>query len=710
MSRIGACFSALFVVCFTISLVGCGGAEESPATAQAPPPPPPPARKAPAKEAKESISDEGYGDEDYGDEGGSSKQANSSGGVAATSGGSGGMAGYSMPDMDDGYDGQGAGMSDYGGDYGDDYGGGDMYSGGMGGGMDGGGYDDMYGAGYGGGNEIAGPGAGMGGGPGMGAMGGAGGFALVSQFVGQNCSNCHGARQQKGGVRLDGLSPDFNDPHNTDMLARVVGVLEDGSMPPTGRVDPNQKAMVLAFVKGALESTGALDRSFLDQAEMAFASGKEREAINLMYAHGITAGEEEAKEIFQNMRWYSVGKKPTSTLRFATGVILKAAPTLTDLKPIGSTQLGGGGGMGMGMGAPGGRGGRGGANANPQRSFNDLTGEFGQALVGAFESRWLAGDLGTVFNNVVAEAPSHSAAGGMGMGGPGMGMGGPGMGMGGPGMDDYGDDMYSGGYGGAGYGGGNEVAGPGMGMGGGPGAGGRGGGGAGYGGGDTYGGDSGYGGGGYGAGTGGATLATLRPNIRPGQTITPGMVFIGTGSAAELAERAKKQRVDVIFVFDVEATKNNRTNMVNNKTRLRCIYPDGKAVGATKSLVNTEVERARSRGTGEDDMQKSVDRLFTLFDKQVLLSALPAFKSEHAQGRLQQLIRQRESLPEMEESSMNLAVMFEARFFQTMGLISEDQMSTVFQIILEGNEGVSLAAGTEDDRRMVVESVLAARG
>ncbi len=228
-------------------------------------------------------------------------------------------------------------------------------------------------------------------------------------------------------------------------------------------------------------------------------------------------------------------------------------------------------------------------------------------------------------------------------------------------------------------------------------------------GGSGYGSSGGYGGSGYGSESDSGSAASsfeVRDNIQPGQTITPGMVYIGTGTQQELMERASNQGVDVVFIFDVDAKRNTRNNMVNNETRMRCMLVDGTAVGATGRLMNTEVERARMRGT-EDALEKNMERFFVLFDKEVQLGSLPPFKAEHAKTRIHQLLTQRESLPEDQESQMDLQVMFEAKLFHTLGLVSPEELEMVYQIILEGNEGSAVVNGTIDDKKMVLDDMLA---
>ena len=62
--------------------------------------------------------------------------------------------------------------------------------------------------------------------------------------------------------------------------------------------------------------------------------------------------------------------------------------------------------------------------------------------------------------------------------------------------------------------------------------------------------------------------------------------------------------------------------------------------------------------------------------------------------------------PEDEEQEMDMTVLFETRLFHSMGLLTSEQLSTIYQIILRGNEGETLATGTVEDKQMVLEGFL----
>jgi hypothetical protein len=588
------------------ALTGCGGSEADSDT----------------QAAAGAGSDSGY-DSGYEGDGGEGSQAQAGGGAYGGGSYGGGNSGQV----------QGSG----------NYGGGSYSEGGYEGDMAG---NEGNMAGYGGG---AGYGPSYDGGmEGSGMMGGYGGaaadpkFATAMQFVRQNCVQCHGAQSAKGDVRLDRLSANFEDQRNATLWDAAKKQLESGQMPPKAfprRPDPRQQQMVVSWLKTSLRNSNFVpleEQDYLSQAKYAFASGKEREAIDLLYAHTVAADDEVAQEVLNQVKWSMVSLRPALQMRFAVGAVLNAADSITDLKPLGSTQGGGGGGGYGGEGA----GDSGGARAKTERTFQQLTGDLGEAIASKFEQRWVAGSLGTVFKDIEVNEP-----------GSGAGMGGAG----------YGGASYAGG----GYSGGGFE-------------------GSGY--------DGGMG------GTAGGSAESTRKPIKPGTNIAQGLHFIGTGSQAELLAKAAELGVDGLFVFDIKVEQNRRTRMVNNDTRVRLITLDGKALAATSTINNVDVERNKMRGLEDDTLAKNTDRFFAMFDEKVRFDSLPSLKPEHAQSRMRQLI--------VDSKTSQLIKLFEARLYHSMGLLNSDELSKIYQIFLRGNEGLALASGTVDDRRLVLGEIL----
>lgn len=396
------------------------------------------------------------------------------------------------------------------------------------------------------------------------------------------------------------------------------------------------------------------DADYLTKGRYAFSIGKEKEALE--YARAFAIASAEGADVLQKSRWFSAGLRPVTATRFAVGVVLEAPASMTDFKPIGSKQLqsaGGGGGGGSGregmmMGGPGSAA----QNKNTkakEHSLYDVTGSFGEAVVAGFQERWAAGNFGTVYNDVEKLVPKTPVANNaMGMGGMGMGgmRGGPPGGMGAEGM--------------AGMGG--------MGMG--------------------------------GMGMSGDGQTASRERIMPGSVVVPGMVYLGTSEKqADLMKKAEDRGVDLVFLFDVKVSPPNRLNgIVQNEAKVRVVSLKGDPLARSSELLNTEVERALMRASGDDEVAKATDKFLAQFDSKVKLSDMPALKPEHAKARLVQVLSNTK-LSKLEK-------LFEAALYHSMNLITDDEKLTACLIVMEGSEGESLANGRPEDKQAVLDTLL----
>jgi hypothetical protein len=203
---------------------------------------------------------------------------------------------------------------------------------------------------------------------------------------------------------------------------------------------------------------------------------------------------------------------------------------------------------------------------------------------------------------------------------------------------------------------------------------------------------------GFEGGGGGGSSTANRKTINPGQIITPGLIYLGTGAQKDLLKKAADQGIDGMFLFDIEASTIRTSGIVNNSTRLRLMLTDGTVVAMTKTLKNVDVERAKMRTDGGDDVEKNMTQLFNKFDSDLKLVDMPAFKPEVAKGRLLQLVN--------DKSADKMRTLFEARLYHALGALTQEELATVFQIVLRGNEGISLASGTPADRKLVMEEVV----
>jgi hypothetical protein len=467
---------------------------------------------------------------------------------------------------------------------------------------------------------------------GVAGSGAAGGFQNLNGFFQQSCYRCHSNFESKGGVRLDQM--DDNVAKHADLYRSVLAQLESGAMPPAeaGQPDPQQKALAIEYLRNAVSTLP--EPSFIEQAESEFKRGDFQRAKQLFYAQVLSVDDSQAAEYLKNIRLYrpkvakpeelkasndfAVDVKPrlVTELTFAVGIDLDAGPNVTEVKPIGVKQISGAGGFGGGV--PGG--------ASMLESFEDLTGEYGAALIAAFGARKGEGKYGELFKQLIPTKASQPAATNAAAGL----------------MDDRGAQFGQGAF--------QGVA------------------------------DSAMGGGAN------KTMAD--------QPLSGGLTYIGTGSMSELLKKSNGLAVDGIFIFDVKATRNARNGIVTNDTRMRFLLPSGKVIAtASKTLKNTDIERAAAQGKSSDDVKTQVDQVFARLDQLLLLDEVPKMSDKSALKHLHTLVHSEAPV---------LQTMAEARLFHSKGIISQQQLETIYQIVMEGNEGVTLASGSPEDRKLVL--------
>ncbi|MEY4566581.1 MAG: hypothetical protein RLY14_1551 [Planctomycetota bacterium] len=403
----------------------------------------------------------------------------------------------------------------------------------------------------------------------------------------------------------------------------------------------------------------AEDAAYLDKAKYAFAVGREPDAYKFLIAHMLTS-DEDAAVYLDEVKWVKDLANPASGVLFAVGLDLKAPSGISDYKPVGSEQANqGGGGFGGGSDMPmaggpgmasGGVGGGGAPKKDDPALFEKATGEFGRALVRMFEERFREGKFGTTFVDVENAAgsidnplvdPGQAMAAGGGMGGGASSGAGPTPGM---------------------LGGGGMV--PGM-----------------------------LGGAG---GAGGARAAKKVPSI--GSRMTPGLSYIGTGSAGELKSRATKDGFECLFVFDVQVEQNKRTGKTINDARVQLInLKTGKSVATSKRLNNIEVQKKKEEGES-DGIEAALQGTFSKIDELMILSDLPALKPENVQKRISDLANSK-TIP-------TLRALGEVRLFHHLKLINDDEKTAAYELLLEGADGTTLSSGELEDRRKIMDKML----
>jgi hypothetical protein len=397
--------------------------------------------------------------------------------------------------------------------------------------------------------------------------------------------------------------------------------------------------------------------TYADHAQQAFRQGDDSLALRYLAAHAITADEEEAKSLLDQMGYNAHVKRPSFAVRWGVGIEFTAPKNFVgNVFPIGTSQnigtkpvRGGPGGVGHaegaemgGMGGMMGEGAGAGGSSNLPQPVRQLTGELGQTIFEQFTLRLERGDYGEVLKTATA-GPTRSTAPGSGMGYEGFGAEG--------GYDESG----------MGYG-----PGPAAGM-----------------------------GAGFGAGA--------RPGAagRGPRSVLPGVMLIDIGNAKELVLKAKQADVDVLCVFRISIKLNPRVKQVINETSFSIFdVASGKELFSTKPLNNIQVQVSRAEGKG-DDVQKTLVSLFEHIDQNWRLGPMPALEPEQVLDRLRTLIGQTtdEDL---------LPVLAEVRMYHTRGLLPDHHLLVAYQRLLNDEQaGLALATGTEEEKKEVVSKWLA---
>jgi hypothetical protein len=176
--------------------------------------------------------------------------------------------------------------------------------------------------------------------------------------------------------------------------------------------------------------------------------------------------------------------------------------------------------------------------------------------------------------------------------------------------------------------------------------------------------------------------------------VARGLVLVGMEKYRELLVRARSQSADLLVVFDIVIKPPIRGEIVQNDTRIEvyCVKT-GKKVGATRTINNVKVQRARE-ADDDDGVAEELNDLFARVEQDWRMAELPRMKPEHAQGRIDTLASQQHRNP--------IPVLAEIRMYHTRKLLDDAGLTQAYQKILGPQQGTALAMGSEDARRQIV--------
>ncbi|HRX80080.1 MAG TPA: hypothetical protein P5307_13505, partial [Pirellulaceae bacterium] len=248
-----------------------------------------------------------------------------------------------------------------------------------------------------------------------------------------------------------------------------------------------------------------LPEGFEGKAQHAFRRGKDRDAIQYLYAYALTT-DAGAESVLPTIRWVAGLREPKLAVRWGVGFVVTAPRNFNgDPKPVGSKQniptrggnraAGGDGGYVGG----GGEGDYGGGNGGAKNSLlSKGAGELGEKLAAAYTERLMRGDFGEVLKKAMEGGRGATQSGGEYAGAGGMG------------YEGGGAEMSSG----------------------------------------------------PGGNAGGAAALTEVSNIMTG------LSMLGIGTQKELIDRAREEDIDAVVIIDVKLRVNTSNGLVTNESTL----------------------------------------------------------------------------------------------------------------------------------------------
>jgi len=200
----------------------------------------------------------------------------------------------------------------------------------------------------------------------------------------------------------------------------------------------------------------------------------------------------------------------------------------------------------------------------------------------------------------------------------------------------------------------------------------------------------------------GASLAAKTPqNSAGGDGLpmwAPGVEFVGSGSAAQVIEKARANQIDLLVHFEVIAKPLPRSEESQYQARCRVVnVANGETLGASKLLDRREVTLAARRSNVRAVVDELLSPALKALDTKGSVAAMPALTSQQALARIDTLLSSRNP-----SRMVNLA---EIATFHHLGLIDDDQLQQAVYYAA-GDEGLLLLHADYEQRREVAKQMV----
>lgn len=179
----------------------------------------------------------------------------------------------------------------------------------------------------------------------------------------------------------------------------------------------------------------------------------------------------------------------------------------------------------------------------------------------------------------------------------------------------------------------------------------------------------------------------------------PGIVYLGMGDADVHLANAKKAGLDLLIHINV-SLKETRGENTQNISKCRLFHVDSKKqLVVSKGIDSIEYnQQSKTKGVGAKEyIGEQMSSFLPIVDRQMTVE-LPRLTSDVAVKRIGSLLAS--------GGSKSLATLAEVRLFQSQGLLNDDQVLQVFDIV-GGEEGLQILYGTEEEKLTVVRKWIA---
>lgn len=173
--------------------------------------------------------------------------------------------------------------------------------------------------------------------------------------------------------------------------------------------------------------------------------------------------------------------------------------------------------------------------------------------------------------------------------------------------------------------------------------------------------------------------------------------MIGTeDKLAPLVEKARREGVDFLIVFDIDVRQSN--GIVQNTTKLELHdVSTGKSLGQSSGLLNTRAQKEID--DGKDPVGREVSKFFATIDEKIQMGDLPASATpEKVEALVDKKLAEKQANP--------VPVLAELKYFYNKKLLSGDKFLAGCTTLVGEKQAKMVTEATEEQLLLALASFL----